>query len=395
MEEQLPQHHHTQVPNLVSDVVCPLIAAPEREVLRYVIRRTYGFTDGNGGRRARDTISLEQFQKGIQSGNYLLDLGTGLSRNTIRKAIDGLIEKELIEPRCACTRCLWEQQAGSEPPEAEEGKAPLCPRCRRTLSTSYALAPLTPRKILKLLNENDPEKRKWSYEKEGRRFVFESEEETPEKKAAKQASLREQAVELRGRLWYPELVDKAVSEAETQLKAGNKISLSRRINNFYRPVFDLQEEFGNPPLIKYALEETLKHGVLKRRENRRWFAYTRVVCVNQERNFTGKGPAEGTNEEAIEAKDIRSREIAARDLLSRASELNDAGNREAARVLLSDLLGQVGELAELFGGDQKLCEAKLRQAFKAGSSDFVAASPSPWDIDFYPEWSWPDELPKG
>ena len=46
-------------------------------------------------------------------GNYLRNLGTGLSRPTIKKALEGLDEKGLVEVRYSCPHCLWEPIRGS------------------------------------------------------------------------------------------------------------------------------------------------------------------------------------------------------------------------------------------------------------------------------------------
>jgi hypothetical protein len=386
--EPLSQASHTRVPNLVSDVVLPLLTPAERDCLHYVIRRTYGFADPAGGRKARDTISLEQFENGISSGNYLLDLGTQLSRNTIRKALAGLEDKGLVEVRYSCTNCFWEQRPDQDV-RAEEGRAPACPRCRASLSRSWALAELTPRKLLELLNSYDRKGREWSWDPKARRFRWRDRDQEAERRRSAD-ELKAEAERLRGLLWYPELVDKAVALAEAQMRSGRKISLTRLINGFYKPVWELQEEFVSPPLVRYALEQTIKGPALRQADTHRWYRYLEVVARNARRRFgqdDGQPPESGSDEQ------LRDSELEMRELLRRAAELNGRGESEAARALLADILAQVDVLVPLFAGDRQRCENSLREAFKRGASDFIAIEPKvgAGAFDFYPEWRWPDK----
>lgn len=392
VEEQhhLAKANHTRVPQIISDIVAPLLSPAERDCLLYIIRRTFGFSDGQGGRKPRDMISLDQFEFGISSGNYLLDLGTQLSRGTIKKALDGLQEKDLVDVRSSCTKCFWEETSVNSANEIE-GQAPRCPRCKSTLSRSWALAEISPSKVVKLLNEYDKQGRTWEWDKASSRFRWQD-AEGDQKRKRSQKELRDEALRLRRTLWYPKLVDKAVEMAEGQLRSGRKISLSRRINNFYKPVFDLQQSYPNPPLIKDSLEKTIAGPALRQPDTHRWDRYLKKVVENNEHRFTGAGPTPGTNAAAAEQASIRNRELAMRELLAKAANLNDNGNSEEARVLLGDILGQVDSLAELFDGDSRRCEIALREAFKQGSSDFVSIRPQPHGINFYPEWSWPSDL---
>lgn len=370
---------HTRVPNLIFDVISPLLEPSEKDCLLYILRRTYGFADPEGGRKIRDTISLEQFEKGIISGNYLLDLGTGLSKNTIKKALKSLEDKELIQTKPSCTKCLWE---GEEADVSKITNALECPRCHASLSKSYALADLTPKKILHLLNTEDPQKRHWRWDKEAKRFVFD--EVTIDKDEAAN-DLREEAIRVRANLWYPALVDQAAKLAGEQLKTG-QISIRRRLNNFYKPVFEFQEEYNNPPLIKYGLEQTIKSGVFRSPNNQRWHRYLKAVLENQQKNFTGKSNKPGFQEE------LKEHEKSARELLRRAAKLNGTSQTAEARAILSDLLSQVKTLTPLFK-DENECENSIREAFKRGEDYFVGIKPSQDDLgqfDFYPEWTWPE-----
>jgi hypothetical protein len=380
---------HTRVPNLVCDIVLPLLSGAESACLLYIIRRTYGFADPNGGRKARDTIALTQFEHGIVSGDYLLDLGTQLTRNTIKKALEGLEDKELVEVRFSCTNCLWEQESEVSAPEAADGEAPRCPRCAATLSRSWAMAQLTPAKLVTFLNLHDKARRRWSWDSERQRFRFESAEAAKDK-ARSREDLEAERERLRELVWYPELVEEMIALASAQLRSGS-VSLNREVSNFYKIVWELQEKYPSPPLVRYALEQTLKGPALRQPKNHRWFRYMQAVAANNVSRFSGKpagGEAEGVQSEA---EQLRERELKMRDLLRRAAELNGSGKLEQARALLSDILGQVEQLAPLFDGNAELCENSLREAFKQGRSDFVGVQPNPYGLDLYPEWSWPAE----
>ena len=368
----MQQDPYTRVPNLVYDIVGPLLSSPERDCLFYIVRRTWGFPDANGAPKARDTIGLEQFENGISSGNTLLDLGTQLSRNTIKKALRGLEEKELVEVRYSCLHCLWEQERGQEVPEAR-GRGYSCPRCSASLSRSWALAELTPRKLNALLNERDRKGRIWSWDSEQRRFRFYKKEEEETRRKNKK-DIEEEIARLRELVWYPDLVEQAIAQAEEPLQTG-KMSLSRQLGSFWKPVWELQEKHPSPPLLKHSLEQTLRSGIIRRPRNDRWHRYLATVARNSQSDFGGS-----SGEEELENK--------TRDLLRRAAALNGSGQTEEARELLGDILSLVQDLSYLFDGDSDLCDQSLRQAFKNGSSDFVGIEPDPYGLDFYPEWSW-------
>ena len=96
------------------------------------------------------------------------------------------------------------------------------------------------------------------------------------------------------RLWYKDLVQSAIDLAELQLKDRRKLSLSRRLNNFVRPVIALQDKY-NPPLLKYALEQTIAGPPLHQPDTHGWVKYLEKVCENNCARFTSAGPASGTN----------------------------------------------------------------------------------------------------
>lgn len=81
----------TQLPNLILDLVIPLIPESEARCLIYICRRTFGFHKGS------DRISFSQFMDGIKDrrGN-VLDYGTGLSRQAVAVALKNLTQAEAI-----------------------------------------------------------------------------------------------------------------------------------------------------------------------------------------------------------------------------------------------------------------------------------------------------------
>lgn len=77
-----------QVPNAYVDRVWHLLTPQEQSVLIYMARRIFGF-----GKR-EDRISLSQFTGGIRSrkDGRMLDGGTGLGADAVRRALAGLVE---------------------------------------------------------------------------------------------------------------------------------------------------------------------------------------------------------------------------------------------------------------------------------------------------------------
>ena len=371
---------HTRVPNIIFDFIAPLLSQSERDCLLYIVRRTHGFVDPAGGRKQRDTISLEQFVDGIASGEYPLDLGTGLSRGAVRKALKDLEEKGLVDVRYSCLRCLWEGELSEEQRRAireQNRRGPTCPRCKTSLTGSYALAELTPKFVVELLNRYDKRGRRFRWDKHAKRFAFEDAAEE-KKREQSEADIQAEIERLRSLLWYPELVDKAIEIAESHLKS-KKMSTSRKLNNFYKTVWELQEEYGDAPLMRYALEQTLRGPALRRRDNQRWHRYLIAVLRGNRSRFTGAGAGAGDTDVAAQ------HERETRALLAKAAELNGRGEHGEARALLSDILAHAKHLTHLFDGDREATEHALRLAFKQGSSDLKPRR-DPHALDFYPEW---------
>lgn len=83
--------NYTGVPDEFFDVLLPVLSGAEVKVVLYIMRRTFGFKKGT------DIISKSQLKDGIQKRNgEILDRGTGLSRRSIRVAIDNLVEMNIL-----------------------------------------------------------------------------------------------------------------------------------------------------------------------------------------------------------------------------------------------------------------------------------------------------------
>ncbi len=82
---------YTQVPDAVFDLLMPILSGAEFKVLCYIVRRTFGF------KKLEDDISLAQIIGGIKTkDDRALDGGTGLSRDSVTKAIKTLEDKGII-----------------------------------------------------------------------------------------------------------------------------------------------------------------------------------------------------------------------------------------------------------------------------------------------------------
>jgi len=382
---------HTRVPNLVQDLVMPLLKHSEQAVLHYIVRRTYGFNDASGNPKERDRISLSQFENGIQSGPYVLDLGTGLSRSSIRPALSSLLEKGLVEITYSCHRCLWE----SKDPVAQEEKGDIvCPRCRVTCDREWSLAPLSSKRLVAFLNANDTKHRVWEFDRDTYRFrVVVDAAEGKEEVGGDAVSLDE----YRNRIWFPDLVDRAMQQLIMRGGKEHKLNDSQRVQHFYQPVLELQDLVGSHQFVlRHALEETLRRNIpadvreVKKGDNKfsqqanyTWHRYARAIVqreLSRPALTQSPGDADGG---------LRRYETHANQLLQRARELNAEGEQEAARALLSELLGQAEQLQGLFDDDSARTDRAIRSAFKYGFTDIVSADRgmqvSPFD--YYPEWS--------
>lgn len=82
---------YTQVPDQLFDELLPILSGGELKALLYICRRTFGF------KRESDNISLNQMLNGItKEDGSQLDLGTGLSKPTLLRALKSLQDKEIL-----------------------------------------------------------------------------------------------------------------------------------------------------------------------------------------------------------------------------------------------------------------------------------------------------------
>ena len=89
----------TIVPDDVFDVLMPELTEAELKVLLYVVRRTFGF------KKDADAISASQMINGIKTRDgRVLDRGTGLSKASVWRGINGLIEKGVLTKQTAMTQ---------------------------------------------------------------------------------------------------------------------------------------------------------------------------------------------------------------------------------------------------------------------------------------------------
>lgn len=96
----------TKIPNLLIDHYLRDLSGSETVVLLHIARNTWGF------QKEKDKISHSQFRK-----------KTGLARNTIRKAIDNLVEKGLLQKKIAGSSYKYEIKQDIFKIKAEKGEA--------------------------------------------------------------------------------------------------------------------------------------------------------------------------------------------------------------------------------------------------------------------------------
>lgn len=380
--------NYTTVPNPILDLILPRLTPPEQACLLYIIRRTYGFAASttHGERKQWDRIALSQFVSGNRSGGFVLDLGTGLARPQVVRALNKLEERGLVRVSYECpTRttkngrtvgCGWNEADEDHltTPEIDpKTKAYRCPRCGRTLSKAYALRPLTPGFIKRFLTSTDPDGATWDYDPEvGHYYVG-----TPapiKKKTNRLPSLQE----LRDQLWFPDLVDQIIAHAAAQNKT-KRVSDGRIAKGFYLPVIELQRSGLPKDAMEYGLREVVKRKIAARRHNRNWFNYA-SACM---RSYVERRHG------SLEQLQTANRKEQVRERLRRCAELNRAGQEAEARQLLRQLLADhLNQLAEDFGGDKLLARRHLLEAFKRGLDDYEAVREYTVFADYLPNWSW-------
>ena len=80
----------SRTPNNILDYWLCRLNGAELKVYLYALRHTWGY------KKKRDSISREQFMKGIISRGKIIDEGTGLSETAVRDAIKSLRELGLL-----------------------------------------------------------------------------------------------------------------------------------------------------------------------------------------------------------------------------------------------------------------------------------------------------------
>lgn len=379
---------HTRVPNQLIDLVYPWLSAGEQACLMYIVRRTYGFAAPTGQRKQWDRIALSQFSQGSSAGGYVLDLGAGLTRPAVIKALGKLEERGLVQVSYECptqlTRsgravgCGWsegDEDHLQQPQLDPKTKAYACPRCGRTLSKAYALRTLTPGWIKRFLNANDPQGRRWDYDPEVGRFYPEGSEAADQ--VGRQEDLAARIAATREQLWFPELVEQIIADAQRQLKSG-QMAPSRILGEFLQPALLLQEKLPREA-VQYGLQEVVRRRIAAQGRTRGWAGYARACAQSYvERRHGGRQEAEQAMASASVALE-----------LERCAQLNRDGQREEARKLLHDLLRQhLDQVQEEFGGDRPLARRHLLEAYKRGLSDYAYVLDYTSVHDYLPEWSW-------
>jgi hypothetical protein len=400
--------YHTQVPNLAIDFVIPLLSEAEAKCYLFVIRRTVGFVvdmrQGAAKRKTRDRISLSQFESGMTTGDWTFNLGTGLSLNSIRKALQLLQEKGLVQSWWSCTICSHEHGADA----AAGGKAVKCPSCQSPCQREFGLVPLTARRIVEFLNNNDPQRRQWTYDRKERRFRAQTAIEVEE-----QRSIEQSLEAFVGHLRYPDLVAQAIGAAESSL--GRKLTPHQKIEGFYKPVLNMQEQAADyPQIVAQALkicldkgkfagkEKRLPNGRVSLRLHNKPMAYAEAIVGGEleRRHRSGRIRArEGRFDPLIEQ--TLNEKLAQARQLNRAADKGDSEARNEARKILAEMLGKRKEYAKFLfstGVEKedaiKRAGALIAWAYKIGETDVTESRQERFGSDdWYPEWDWPDELP--
>ncbi|HEY1335857.1 MAG TPA: replication protein, partial [Bryobacteraceae bacterium] len=82
---------YTPCPDALFDFLLPELSESELKVLLYVVRRTFGF------HKDADAISIAQMVNGITTRDgRVLDRGTGLSKSSVRRGVQGLLDKGVL-----------------------------------------------------------------------------------------------------------------------------------------------------------------------------------------------------------------------------------------------------------------------------------------------------------
>lgn len=392
---------HTRIPNQLLDMVYPRLNHGQSACLLYIVRRTYGFASATvkGQRKQWDRISLSQFIDGTSSAGYVLDLGTGLSRASVIRALGELEDMELVRVSYECPTvitktktvgCGWNQSDDDHletPTFDERTNAYKCPRCSRTLSKTYALRTLTPGFIVRFLNKTDRKGVEWSFDPEVGRFCPKSADREAAAAAREEAqqTVRARAAALREQLWFPDMVEEMIGHAVSRLK-NKKMSESRVVSGFLEPIIAMQETVPRNAL-QYGLSEAVRRKVAGGPgTDQRWQNYVKTCARSHvEKNAGGK-----------EQADRAGAQVAVETLLERCAQLNQAGEREQARQQLHDLLAaHLDKVSEEFGSDRALARRHLLETFKRGLTDYVFVLDYTVLTDYLPDFDWDADEARG
>lgn len=403
--------YHTQVPNLVIDFVMPLLSEAEHKCYEFIIRRTLGFVvpakNGPAKRKTRDHIAMSQFESGMTSGPWTFNLGTMLAPNSIRKALQSLQEKGLIQAFWTCQTCSYEKLADA----ASGGRQVKCPACKSNCQREFSPIPLTARRMVDFLNANDPLKRSWSFDREVQRFRATSAAEQQEREGNEQ----DMAVFV-AHLRYPDLVAQAIERNESSL--GRKLTPRQKIEGYYKPVIAMQKQASDhPQVVVDALKSVIKSGKgiigqehyseasgkTTMRMSQKPLAYAQAIVRSElatRRKGARQRARQGGFDPMVESM-LNQKLEQARALNRQADKSNDSEARAESRLILSEMLGHRQDFAKMLfslGYDKddakKRAGALIRWAFKIGETDVVAARQNQMAVrDWYPDWEWPEDLP--
>jgi len=393
MGVELPLEH-TRIPNQLLDLILPRLSAAQQAVMLYAIRRTYGFASPTvaGQRKLWDRISLSQFINGTQSGGYVLDLGTGLTRPAVIRALRELEQMGILRVSYECATemqrnkvvgCGWNQSDEDHlqtPKVDERTNAYACPRCGRTLAKAYALRKLTPGWIKRFLTSTDPKGRQWAYDPEVARYypVTADRDQQIRARQTQAEQVRQQAAALRDQLWYPQLIDTIIQQAISRLASG-KMAETRVISGFLQPAVEMQSMFGKPELqaaLKTVIDKKIAAGAGR---DTAWRNYAKAVATRlTEEKHGGKAKAQT----AMAAAGVE-------EALRHCAALNKDKEREQARQALQDLIAKhLDTVTAEFGGDRPLARRHLLEAFKRGLDDYAYVRDYSSTTDYLPDWDW-------
>lgn len=195
---------------------------------------------------------------------------------------------------------------------------------------------------------------------------------------------REQVAKAAEDLWYRDELKKVVKACEGELTAGRKFSPAQVLQLFVQPTLDLQERWGNAPLVKYVLDQGVRY------KPARFDKWAPAAATNNAHRFGGKRLYK-TNAEVTREASPETAVEEVRALLRAAGD--EYGRGGDGQVHLDEALTYVDRVAPVFGGDHDLARASIFEAVKQGVSDFVGIDPkNSLGLDFLPGWEWPSAV---